>query len=205
MRPEYKPLADILFASGAIKFGYFKLKLHDKDPTAPLSPIYIDLRGIVRNPRKCSLVTTALHSILAELTCDLIADIPQSISPAVANLMNMSGLPMITPRLEEKDRGTKSVILGDFKPGQIVVIVDDLTTKATSAIEIIRLFKEWGLQIKDILMLIDRGQGGAQQLAKEGCELHSVFQLPNLLEYYLKNGNINDTIYHYLVDYLKNN
>jgi hypothetical protein len=37
-------LAVELLNIGAIKFGNFRLKLHEKNPDAPLSPIYIDLR-----------------------------------------------------------------------------------------------------------------------------------------------------------------
>ena len=37
-------LADELFDLGAIQFGNFKLKLHEKNPNAPLSPIYLNLR-----------------------------------------------------------------------------------------------------------------------------------------------------------------
>lgn len=205
MRPEYKPLADMLFVSNAIKFGHFKLKLHDKDPTAPLSPIYIDLRAIVRNPRGCALVATALNSILVELSCDLIADIPLAISPIMGDLMSTSNLSMITPRLQKKSHGIEASILGNFEPGQTVVLVDDLITKATSAIEIIRLFKKWGLHVKDVLVLIDREQGGAQQLAKEGCKLHSVFQLRDLLGYYLAKKWITQVKYNEVITYIDAN
>lgn len=199
MRPEYKPLADMIFEFGAIKLGDYRLR------SGIVSPIYIDLRGIVRHPRGCSLVATALNSILVELTCDLIADIPLSISPVMTDLMYTSGLSMITPRLKKKDHGIETNILGDFKPGQTVVLVDDLTTKAVSTIEVVEFFRTNGLQIKDVLVLIDREQGGAQQLAKEGCALHSVFKLRDLLQYYLENGNINDIKYHLITEYLKNN
>ena len=37
-------VADTLFDLGVIKFGAFRLKLHEKNPDAPLSPIYVNLR-----------------------------------------------------------------------------------------------------------------------------------------------------------------
>ncbi len=46
MTETQKELADALFNIGAIKFGAFRLKLHEKNPTAPLSPIYVNLRDL---------------------------------------------------------------------------------------------------------------------------------------------------------------
>ena len=34
-------VARALFDEGAVKFGAFRLKLHDEHPDAPLSPIYL--------------------------------------------------------------------------------------------------------------------------------------------------------------------
>ncbi|MBU4015036.1 hypothetical protein KJ812_06085 [Patescibacteria group bacterium] len=37
--------ADMIFERGALKFGAFKLKLHEKNPAAAPSPFYMELRG----------------------------------------------------------------------------------------------------------------------------------------------------------------
>lgn len=44
MTREQRDLADCLIESGAFKVGAFKLKLHETDPEAPLSPYYISMR-----------------------------------------------------------------------------------------------------------------------------------------------------------------
>ena len=44
MTATQRAFADALLACGAVKFGAFRLKLHEREPDAPLSPIYVDLR-----------------------------------------------------------------------------------------------------------------------------------------------------------------
>jgi hypothetical protein len=43
-------LALALFDVGAIKFGDFRLRLHEENPDAPLSPVYLDLKVLRRFP-----------------------------------------------------------------------------------------------------------------------------------------------------------
>lgn len=59
-------LALALFKIGAIKFGAFRLKLHDKNPVAPLSPYYVDLRVLPREPQ----VMREVAKVYAELAED---------------------------------------------------------------------------------------------------------------------------------------
>ena len=53
-------LARALFACGAVKFGAFKLKLHQTNPDAPLSPIYFNMRVVRSFPKVLGLVAEML-------------------------------------------------------------------------------------------------------------------------------------------------
>ena len=95
---EEEMLARSLFVIGAIKFGAFKLKLHEKDPDAPLSPIYIDLRLLRSHPPVLDLVVEILKKMSQGLRFDCYADVPIAATPIVAILSHQTRIPMITPR-----------------------------------------------------------------------------------------------------------
>lgn len=209
MEESLKLLADGLFRIGAIKFGEFKLKLHEKNPNAPLSPIYIDLRILRSFPDEMDLVVGAfigkIGSQVGHLHYDLLADIPLSISPVVAIVSNKTRNPMVTPRTDVKDRGAKASILGSFAKGQTALVMDDLITKADSKLEAIEILEAGGLKVEDVLVLVDREQGGAEQLRDRGYTLHSVFKLSELLDYYLESGQIDQNMHDKVTEYIKNN
>src|SRR6478752_3977552 len=92
--------ADALLTSGAVKFGAFRLKLHETQPDAPLSPIYVDLRTLRSFPDALDAAVAALAEMIQArgLTFTRYADVPQAATPLVAVLMHLTRIPMITPR-----------------------------------------------------------------------------------------------------------
>jgi len=181
----------------------FKLKLHEADPGAPLSPIYVNLRTIRSYPKLMALVVRLYRTMLSDFHFDRLADIPVASSPIVAILMMKTGIPMITPR-EPKDRGAKASVLGAFKTGvtQLVALIDDLITKAHSKIEAAKILRDAGLVVEHVFVLVDREQGGRAQLEEEGMELHAAFTLMELLEFYRHSGRMNQAMYEEVVAYL---
>jgi len=204
MKALLRRLADLLMQIGAIQFGAFKLKLHETNPDAPLSPIYINLRRLRGSPETMDMVAKVFKEMLEGLDCDLIADIPHSISPVVAVLSHKTRISMVTPRLP-KDRGTGATVEGIFRSGQTVVVFDDLITKADSKLEAIRVLEEKGLEVSDVVVLVDREQGGAKELDERGYELHAAVTLTELLKYYVDTEQIDQAKYGEVIAYLAKN
>ncbi|MDO8672676.1 MAG: hypothetical protein Q7O66_14795 [Dehalococcoidia bacterium] len=196
-----KALATGLFAIGAIKFGAFRLKLHETNPSAPLSPIYIDLRLLRSSPDVMDLATDALGEIATSLRYDRLADIPIGSSPIVAILSHKVRKPLITPR-PAKTHGTGGEISGSYSQGETILLVDDLISKADSKFEAIRILEAAGLRVKDVLVIVDREQGGARQLAEAGYILHAVMKVSDLLKFYLTSGMIDEARYSECISYL---
>jgi uridine monophosphate synthetase len=94
------------------------------------------------------------------------------------------GWPMIYPRREVKAYGTGAEIEGMFQPGDRVVVIDDLATTGGSKFEAIEKLDAAGLQVKDVVVLVDRQSGAAEALAERGYCLHSVLDLTALLDYW---------------------
>ena len=198
-----KALAFRLFDIGAIKFGQLRLKLHEKNPNAPLSPIYIDLRILRSFPEAMDSAVEVYKELAGGLKFDCYADVPTAATPIVAILSHETRVPMISPRKEEKKYGTKRPIDGVINEGQVALLVDDLVTLADSKLEAISVLEENNLKVLDILVLVDREQGGVQELEKRGYSCHIAFKLKGLLKFYRDLGKISQEEYKRTVAYLE--
>ncbi len=199
---ELNNLADLLFDIGAIKFGAFRLKLHETQPDAPLSPIYINMRVVRSFPSVMAYVCGILDKLSCRLHFDLYADIPTAATPFVAILSYTTGRPMISPRKDAKTYGLGVAIDGEFKPGQTALLVDDLVSQADSKFEAIEKLEKSGLIVKDLVMVIDRQQGGVATLQAKGYQVHAAATLTELLNRYLETGKIDQARYDEVKSYL---
>jgi len=181
-----------LFDIGAIKFGDFRLKLHDKSPEAPLSPVYIDLRILRRFPEAKATAVDVYQELVHPLEFDLLADIPTAATPLVSSLSDRLGVGMITPRTDNKAHGSGAKIDGlqDSDRGKVAVLIDDLVTRADSKLEAAGILTGQGVRVNDVVVLIDREQGGQQQLATKGFTLHSALTMNRMLDFYARVGKI---------------
>ena len=171
-----RALADDLLKSSCIRFGEFTLK------SGQLSPIYLDLRRLVSYPAILKRVGHAYAEILRGLKFDRLAGIPYAALPIATAASLELDKPLIYPRREVKEYGTKAPIEGEYHAGETVVILDDLATTGETKFEAIEKLTGAGLQVYDIVVLIDRGQGAAELLARGGYALHAVTTLPRLLK-----------------------
>lgn len=171
-------LAAALFDIGCVKFGQFKLK------SGLMSPIYIDLRLLVTHPAVLRQVGAAMAQLAREkaLQFDRLAALPYAGLPIGVAVSLEMDRPLIYPRKEAKDYGTAKLIEGEYKAGEVALMVDDLITKGTAKIEALKPLLDEQLQVKDIIVLIDREQGGAAELATRGVALHAVMTLPAILD-----------------------
>lgn len=157
---QQEALAVALFDFDAIKFGSFRLKLHEKNPGAPLSPYYVDLRVLPRHPGWLK-VTAEIFAKLAEHAqlYDSCLGIPDAANPLATAFALETGTPQIYMRKAEKTgHGIGGLFMTPFAPGERVLLIDDLVTKADSKLETIAVLKEAGLEVSDVVVLVDREQ-----------------------------------------------
>lgn len=199
-----KSVADLLFEIEAVQLGTFRLKLHEKSPDAPLSPIYINLRLLRSHPEVIDGVLEVYEEMSQGLQFDCYADVPTAATPIVAILSYLTGIPMITPR-KPKTHGVPGTIDGVFQEGQTALLIDDLVTKGSSIIEAIHTLEANELKVKDVLVLVNREQGGTEQLQRLGYNLHAAFKLSTLLLWYLDTDKIDQAKYEETMAYLTAN
>ena len=97
---------------------------------------------------------------------------------------------MLLKRKEVKAYGTKKILEGDFSQGQNCLLIEDVITTGASLLETTVVLEEHGLKITDICTLIDRTQGGVQNLEAHGYRVHSIMNLHQIIDVLYSNNKI---------------
>ncbi len=84
-------------------------------------------------------------------------------------------------RSEPKGHGTgkqvEGPVLGEGTP---VLVLDDVLTTGGSVLKAIGILQETGCLVKKVLVIVDRQEGGRENLEKEGLEVVSILTRENL-------------------------
>ena len=113
--------------------------------------------------------------------------------------------PMLIRRKEAKAYGTKKLIEGKFIAGERCLIIEDVVTTGSSVIETVNDLRSEGLRIEDAIVVVNREQGGVQNISKQGIVLHSMFTLSYLLDVLKKSGKIEESMVKAVADYISAN
>ncbi len=210
-----KELAIELFKIGAIQFGEFRLKMHEKYPNAPLSPIYVNLRMSPKGNLTDEIIGKigqALWEIARKpgFLFQLVVGLPKAGDPLANALVKASdGVigcdQLIFLKKEETSTGRRILpeINGEFVAGDTCLVTDDLITGADTKLEGASALRGNDLSVSDCLVLVDREQGGKEELEKHGIKLHSVFTMTELLNVYVEAGFISEEVRQEVIDYQK--
>ncbi len=162
-------LCDILLRTGSLKFGTFKLT------SGILSPYYVDLRLIPSDPeafrRAIAFYRTIIEPTLTKKVQRL-AGIPTAGIAYAAVLAFSLSKPFLYVRKESKEHGRERRIEGLLRPGDKVLVLDDVVTTGKNIIEAVEAIRAEGGVVEDAAVLLDRQQGGETNLRKIGLKLH---------------------------------
>jgi orotate phosphoribosyltransferase/uridine monophosphate synthetase len=199
-------LARALFDVGGIAFGDFTL-----GRTAVNSPVYVNPRLLIGEPailrRVARLIENEVKAGQARRRprispFSLVAGVPFGGLHLATAFSLATDVPMVYPR-QLGDGPRSHTIEGVYRPGQQVLIIDDLITGGGSILETAQQLEEAGLVVRDAIVLVDRQQGGAERLRLRGYNLISILRLKTVLNYYHETGLIESTWYDRSMVYLE--
>jgi orotate phosphoribosyltransferase len=92
-----------------------------------------------------------------------------------------SRLPFLIVRKEAKDYGTSNRVEGAFETGERVCLVEDVVTSGGAAVAAVDALREAGLECRTAVCVVDREEGGTDELARVGVRLRALFRAGELL------------------------
>jgi orotate phosphoribosyltransferase len=157
------------------------------------SDFYVDARVTTLDPRGAWLIGEVGWELVKETASklgkrvDAIGGLtmgadPVALSIGIAAQHQDSSTPLqvFTVRKAAKEHGRLKRIEGNFSPGDSVVIVDDVITTGGSTIQAIDAIEEAGGQIAFVIVLVDREEGGRENIEKCGHKVIPIFTRADL-------------------------
>lgn len=182
-----------------IKFGRFTLK------SGIESPFYVDLRPLASDPKILKDLANYLLDILPLDNFDLICGVPYAALPMATAMSLESYLPLIIKRKEAKQHGTKKLIEGIYQKGQNCLLVEDVITSGKSLLETIPEIEDEGLMVSDIVVVLDRQQGGKELLESKGYRVHTLFTITEICQLLKEEGKLTEDDVDRINDFLAGN
>ena len=195
-------IAGALYRSGCLKFGNFRIK------SGAASPYYIDLACLLSSPKElcnvAEVVADEIRLLMAIERVDKLASIELKgalVLPSIGCLMD---LPCIVVRKEEKAYGVVGRVAGaEVIKGDRILFFDDVVSEGLSKVEGIKPLEELGAKIEYLIVIVDREQGGKENLEKLGYRVHALSKISDLVNNLVESKHISKQQAESVLNYIK--
>ena len=163
----------------AIRFGDFTLASGAK------SSYYLDCRKITLQSSGAALIGAGILEHLGSELPDAVGGMAIGADPITGAVITVAGLQGISlkgfiVRKEAKSHGTQQMVEGPVVPGDKVVIVEDVVTTGGSSVKAIQYARDFGLEVTEVIGIVDRLKGGAAAFEAAGCKFHPLLTVRDL-------------------------
>ncbi|NJF26030.1 orotate phosphoribosyltransferase [Thermococcus sp. Bubb.Bath] len=167
------------FNEGAILFGRFVLT------SGKESDYYINVKKLTTNPKALKLIAKLMTERIEEagIEFDRVAGPELGAVPIATALALETGKPLVIVRKKPKGHGTGSQIEGEVKPGERVLLVEDVTTTGGSVLKAAGIIESLGGEIAAISVVVDREEGAERAITKKGYSFVPLIRVSELLSF----------------------
>jgi len=160
----------------ALEFGDFTLASGKK------ASYYLDCRKITLDSRGANLIAEGILELLGDDLPAAIGGMAIGADPITAAVITVAGrqgksLRGFIVRKEAKTHGKGRDVEGPVSSGDTAVIVEDVVTTGGSSLAAIEKAQAAGLQIRGVIAIIDRLEGGAEAFAAAGYPLRTLLTI----------------------------
>lgn len=153
------------------------------------SPYYLDCRKITLYAPSFKIIGELFWEEIRFLNIQGVLGMSVGADPIVCSVLSKASqedidLKGFFVRKEPKKHGTQRQIEGDLSPGLRVVVVEDVVTTGKSVLKAIECAEKEKLQIIKVLALIDRGEGGKENIESKGYPFYSFFTFDEIIKEY---------------------
>ncbi len=186
--PALQALLVALFDAGILKFEPITLK------SGRVSPYYFNMRALPAHPTLLRDVAAAYVERLQALRWqpDILIGIAYAGVPLAIAVSQLAGIPGGYVRAEAKGHGTRRMVEGPWQEGLRAVLIDDVISDGASKLEVQAPLQAAGLTATQMLVFVDRGQGGMTALRDAGLEPAAVTDMPTMLRVLHAAGRIGE-------------
>jgi orotate phosphoribosyltransferase len=161
------------------KGGPFKLA------SGAVSDYYLDMKPTMFSPEGLSLIAEIVFDMLRDdASIDSIGGLELGAVPIISAVSmrshNERPIDGFVVRKDKKGHGTDKKIDGNFRPNTNVVLFEDVTTRGGSVMEAVRAVRAQGATVKKVISVVDRLEGAAENLKREGIELVAIYTTNDL-------------------------
>lgn len=154
-----------------------------------MSNYYFNCKTITLHPEGMHLVGSIIYDMVHDISPAGIGGLTLGADPianAVAYTSYLKGSPIeaFVIRKTAKAHGTMQWIEGNIKAGDRVIIVDDVITTGKSTIEAVGRAREANLEIVKVIAMIDRQEGGRENIEALGLTVEAVVTREEVMEIY---------------------
>ncbi|MFO7555428.1 MAG: orotate phosphoribosyltransferase [Desulfobacterales bacterium] len=159
-----------------------------------MSRFYVNCKPTTMSPRGMFLVGHLVFDVIKDLKADGIGGLtfgadPMAMATAFVSELKRSPVNAFSIRKTQKDHGIIRWIEGDMKPGQRVVIIDDVVTTGGSTIKAVERAVSEGLRVIKTVILVDRQEGGVENIRNHVEDVSAIIARDELMAQYQKTAS----------------
>ena len=151
-----------------------------------LSSFYVNCKPTTLHPRGMYLVGHLVFEAIKDVVPDGVGGLtfgadPIAVATSFASELNHMPVKAFSIRKTQKDHGIVNWVEGDMASGERVVIIEDVVTTGGSTIKAIDRARSTGLDVVKVVTLIDRQEGGMENIKNYVNDVVSIITRDDLM------------------------